>query len=255
MPRRSVPCRICGQPCTVGTGSAGLPAHNRCRAPQSPQRPCSLCGQIFQPRKRKKRDGGGYTVTCSPDCGVILGSSRAAAQRSANAVGPIPRTCGVCQQVFASRDYRARFCSRTCRDEWQQTSRTLKWPSSRIWVRDCDECGAVFVARHGRTRLCSDECRRLRNISQVLDRHYGYVYNAMREGPLLDYLLERDRRRCGICHKPVRAKSGERGPSIDHIQPRSRGGSDELVNLQLAHLFCNRSKNNRGGGEQLLLVG
>ena len=31
--------------------------------------------------------------------------------------------------------------------------------------------------------------------------------------------------------------------SIDHIQPRSRGGTDDDGNLQIAHLHCNLVKN------------
>lgn len=30
--------------------------------------------------------------------------------------------------------------------------------------------------------------------------------------------------------------------TIDHIQPRARGGSDEFENLQLAHAQCNKVK-------------
>lgn len=72
---------------------------------------------------------------------------------------------------------------------------------------------------------------------------------------LLAYLIVRDHGKCGICRKPVRARKGPRMPSIDHIVPLSLGGSTELANVQLAHLWCNQSKNNRGGGEQLLLFG
>ncbi len=34
-------------------------------------------------------------------------------------------------------------------------------------------------------------------------------------------------------------------PSIDHVVPLSRGGSNHPSNLQLAHLLCNLSKGNR----------
>ena len=33
-------------------------------------------------------------------------------------------------------------------------------------------------------------------------------------------------------------------PTIDHIQPRSKGGSDTPDNLQLAHALCNKRKGN-----------
>jgi 5-methylcytosine-specific restriction endonuclease McrA len=44
-------------------------------------------------------------------------------------------------------------------------------------------------------------------------------------------------------------------PTIDHIVPLADGGDDVKVNVQLAHFICNSIKGDRGGGEQLLLVG
>lgn len=67
--------------------------------------------------------------------------------------------------------------------------------------------------------------------------------------------------KCAICNHRVdlTLKSGprgdRRGPSIDHVIPRSQGGSDDLANLRLAHWGCNQARGNRGGGEQLALVG
>jgi len=37
-------------------------------------------------------------------------------------------------------------------------------------------------------------------------------------------------------------KGSDEGPSIDHIHPRSKGGPDDLWNLQLTHWGCNREK-------------
>ncbi|MEM7766466.1 MAG: HNH endonuclease signature motif containing protein [Pseudomonadota bacterium] len=34
-------------------------------------------------------------------------------------------------------------------------------------------------------------------------------------------------------------------PTLDHIQPRSKGGRDTPDNLQLAHADCNRRKGDR----------
>jgi hypothetical protein len=75
----------------------------------------------------------------------------------------------------------------------------------------------------------------------------------------ISYLRKRDHNRCGICHQPVRAKRGPRGPSIDHViplKPKSgSAGTHTLANVQLAHLHCNRVKHNGGSGEQLALLG
>lgn len=35
------------------------------------------------------------------------------------------------------------------------------------------------------------------------------------------------------------------GPSVEHVLPRSRGGSDDLGNLRPAHRACNSARGNR----------
>lgn len=76
-----------------------------------------------------------------------------------------------------------------------------------------------------------------------------------RRRDLVAYLMKRDHGRCGKCREPIRAKKGPRGPSIGHIIPVSLGGEHALENLQPEHLDCNQRAGNRGGGEQLLLIG
>ncbi len=54
-------------------------------------------------------------------------------------------------------------------------------------------------------------------------------------------VISRDGLVCGIC-------GGEVAPDdvhIDHIQPVSRGGSNDLDNLQVTHSVCNKRKGNR----------
>jgi len=34
-------------------------------------------------------------------------------------------------------------------------------------------------------------------------------------------------------------------PEIDHVIPRSQGGSDDVANLRCAHRFCNESRGDR----------
>lgn len=56
-----------------------------------------------------------------------------------------------------------------------------------------------------------------------------------------DAVIERDGLVCGLCGDPVALEDVH----IDHVQPRSLGGSNELENLQVAHSGCNMSKGNR----------
>jgi 5-methylcytosine-specific restriction endonuclease McrA len=148
--------------------------------------------------------------------------------------------------------------------------------SCKVYPRNCRACGRLFIGRSSVAVACSDpECKRRSRVMIIMARYRSDLefrsraisvaqnrhakehlgLGAIPTASLVTYLMARDHRRCGICHQPVRAKTGPRGPSVDHIQPLSRGGGHVLENLQLAHLVCNRSKGNRGGGEQPLLFG
>lgn len=159
---------------------------------------------------------------------------------------------------------------------------------SHVAFVNCAElrCGKLFVAGGRRRRVvCSARCARVRmnrKISAAITARYhsdpafhaqvlaaahlrradklGAIAGDIRDArDLIAYLMMRDRGRCGICRRPIRAAKGPRRPSVDHIIPLKPAfgerGRHELANLQAAHLDCNLSKNNRGGGEQLLLVG
>ena len=54
-------------------------------------------------------------------------------------------------------------------------------------------------------------------------------------------VLRRDGHRCGYC--------GTGATTIDHVVPRSRGGSDSWENLVACCLGCNNAKGNRTPGE------
>lgn len=71
-------------------------------------------------------------------------------------------------------------------------------------------------------------------------------------------IYERDGWKCGLCHRKVNPKLSWPHPnsaSLDHIIPLAKGGHHVRTNVHLAHLTCNLSKQHRGGGEQLLLIG
>lgn len=196
------------------------------------------------------------------------------------------RTCEVCEAIYRPTYSGQHTCGRTCGVELRRREYGTagKWlaahgPASKIYIRNCDECGTLFVSRYAGRKRCSDTCsdaantrniianitRRYRTDPAFRDRVITAAQNRRADklgieqitttAELTAYLMSRDRGRCGICRKPVRARTGPMKPSIDHILPLSAGGKHELSNVQLVHYRCNLSKNNRGSGEQLLLVG
>lgn len=75
---------------------------------------------------------------------------------------------------------------------------------------------------------------------------------------LLADIAVRDRWQCHLCGNAVDSKlkwPDPLSPSLDHLVPLSKGGAHDPANVRLAHVSCNSSKGNRGGGEQLLLIG
>lgn len=77
------------------------------------------------------------------------------------------------------------------------------------------------------------------------------------EPVILADIAARDGYRC-FCGERVDmalAWPDPRSKSLDHIVPLSEGGAHDPSNVRLAHLRCNTVRGNRGGDEQLLLVG
>lgn len=64
-------------------------------------------------------------------------------------------------------------------------------------------------------------------------------------------LASRDGTDCSICCEPIdmtlRRADSVYCPSIDHVIPRARGGTDDPENLALAHFRCNAVKSDRIG--------
>lgn len=58
--------------------------------------------------------------------------------------------------------------------------------------------------------------------------------------PLRDIVVQRADNRCEYCQLPAQFQVG--GFEVDHILPRSRGGTTELTNLALACPHCNAHK-------------
>lgn len=270
MARVQHPCATCGKPCWG----------KRCRgcgwAKAKPQsRACAECGAEFTPTDDKAR-------LCSRKCiGKSVGRKLQTTPK---------RVCDVCGAEFVRRaggtGKQPRFCSRLCADEARRMGlvktgqrpstpkapKAPKAPQSRIYIRDCAACGGDFVGRAGNAKYCSDACR-YRKVCDVANARTMGLYRLATQFidgryvgrqwrvALLQYLVDRDGDKCGICGRKVDTslKSGtrgsRRGPSVDHIVPRSLGGSDDLENLRLAHWGCNQKRSNRGGGEQLALVG
>ena len=143
------------------------------------------------------------------------------------------RPRGLPCEVCGGTDYEinnTRFCSERCKHLDRQFGGNV--PVSYA----CGKCGeTVMYTREGKkrrplsARLC-DRCNRRKQLS-------GFVQT----------LADRDGTDCQICLEPLDiSKRGREDDSVsvDHIIPVSYGGTEELENLRLAHLGCNRKRSN-----------
>lgn len=55
---------------------------------------------------------------------------------------------------------------------------------------------------------------------------------------------------CYLCHKPFKSK---KDITLDHLIPKSKGGTNDIENLRLAHSECNEAKKNLSLEEYAIL--
>lgn len=194
-----------------------------------------------------------------------------------------PQACGYCGTSYRPTNGKGdrKYCSRDCYADANRKG-PKRWPASRVHPACCAECSRSFSSRTKRA-TCGKECQRKQTSKQVsarIQQRYridpafrdrviakAHARRADKLGlgsktVLLSYLIKRDR---GLCQIPAcvfksrkvapLGSKGPRKPSIDHIVPLNKGGTHELSNVQLGHARCNSTKQDRGGGDQLRLVG
>lgn len=148
-----------------------------------------------------------------------------------------PRECAVCGARNWPPNGRRVTCSAICFYYWQLYGGP---PPATL---ECVLCG-VEIDLNARTLT-----GRRRNITVKLCKRCRTSRSLRHKMPVA-VLAKRDGTACGICGDPVDLslrKPDLFSPSVDHIIPRARGGSNEPENLQLAHLWCNHVKSDRIG--------
>lgn len=171
---------------------------------------------------------------CS-DSAAIRGMCRAHSTRMAR-TGTAYRSCLYCGTDMTAKKNARKFCSRA------HAAMHARYGASRGRDAECQRCHSAFsietVGKAGRTKRADSkmcpECRRARTT-----RHGWSVAALVNAHGTTD---------CGICGDPVdlalRAPERMRA-SVDHVRPFALGGSNDLSNLQLAHLHCNHVKGAR----------
>lgn len=138
-----------------------------------------------------------------------------------------------------TRYRKARFLNRTRPDGWLAPSLQHRVDTVLTWVnRFCRLAPIGSIAQE----LVRFDLQLMQNpeISGV-----QYQQGELQGYEVREYLLEKWNRKCAYC-------GVENVPlEIEHIQPRSKGGSDRVSNLSLACNPCNQAKGNQDIGEFL----
>jgi 5-methylcytosine-specific restriction endonuclease McrA len=181
--------------------------------------------------------------------------------------------CANCGQTFhrpkAGHDT-MKFCSLGCYWAVPRKRKPQPAPASRVWLGQCPTCSQWFASRK-RRKYCTALCQS-RSRLDTLNRLYWYSRcidpsgeaRGWREA-LLTFLRDRDGDKCQLCRGrrgPIRwgMSTGPKGatpygPSIDHIIPRTKGGTDDPDNLRLTHWVCNRRRRNHEDYATQLMLG
>lgn len=132
--------------------------------------------------------------------------------------------CDLCR-TEANRRARERYARRKARGEHTHPGKV---------ENTCRTCGKQFKTKAVRS-YCSRACYRAA-IGTAPD-HDWYISRGWRL-----FIYDRDGWRCQLCGEPVDMTAdpiAPTAPTLDHIVPRSRGGTDDPTNLRLAHRGCN----------------
>jgi hypothetical protein len=204
------------------------------------------------------------TKTCTNDgCSNALRAKGLCAthynqQHQPNRHRKVAMQCALCSSAVMKepsrpRRYKQVFCDEACHTLWRleydpdhmaaahaavrakarnAKPKPLIAPYSRIYVRECRHCQGAFTARSAAAAYCSNTCR---NRARRLSR--GKRHNIRRIE-----IFERDNYLCWICGTvchPTLQLPDRMAATVDHLQPRSFGGTDEPDNLATAHMVCN----------------
>lgn len=211
---------------------------------------CLQCGQPTPKSERGPR--ASYCSTRCRDRSQYLRTTKA--RRPTRRKAQRALTCDQCGDPFTSARMDARFCTKRCSSAWQRAH-----AKSGCSVMDCPRplrakgmCNLHYRQARGEKQLWTDKRR-----DAYHQRRAQKKATANDRPVLLAEIRERDGNRCHLCRKKVSVKPYPHplSPSLDHIVPLSLDGEHVPENVRLAHLVCNTAKGNRGGNEQLLLIG
>ena len=206
---------------------------------------CEYCGERFTDKAKSK-----HARFCSDECGQTWYS------REIRGHGSLEDRRTIWEKQKAeTRKRKAK--ERAERERAKRAEEKQKREQAKL-IRDalfkkgtCVVCGESFMTIHSSQITCSDKCSR-RWVRRKKDKRINSD-NCVDHDITLSALFDRDNGRCHICGDECDWEDykendgnvcvGITYPSIDHVQPLSKGGMHSWANVKLAHHYCNTIKN------------
>lgn len=148
-------------------------------------------------------------------------------------------TCKLCGKPFTADRPDVKYCSTTCRNRSAHGKGKYKEP----YTAKCVVCGSEFEAVKDNAKTCSQHCRE--SLARI-DRNRRYKnlkhLGKFDESVTLENVYKKFNGICQNCGKHLTFEPSclsNDYPSIDHIQPLSKGGTHEWKNIQLLCRRCN----------------
>lgn len=242
-----MPNHTCTMPeCTRPYRAKGLCSthYNQQRQPNRHAKamvPCAWCGESVLKEHTTKRK-----PVCSTECRTNiqyppkcdLPNDHWALWFGASSSWPkhAMKPCAQCNETFAPTSTLSMYCSTRCNTKAAQirSVHATGGKTHQEWMlidRACIDCAATFRSPYANEVRCT-AC-----VTVVRRRAGTWITKARRQR-----LYARDAYVCHLCGTvadPTAAPSDPSFPSLDHLLPRSKGGSDDDVNLATAHMECN----------------
>jgi hypothetical protein len=191
---------------------------------------CGICGYLFTPTKEHHK-------YCSKECGFEAEELQDKAYRSNNKIEPTKRICKLCGIEFEALG-KWKCC---CKEHSYLYLYGVEIPKELTKI--CEWCGEEFATRISRARACPQHANRLNKWERKMRQRTAiHVHYSRFE------IFRRDNFTCHICGTPINMKAkAPRGdsPTVDHVIPLVKGGSDTPENVRAAHFYCNSRKSYR----------
>lgn len=208
-------------------------------------RPCNWCDSALPEGSRSNRK------YCSEPC------QKAAKNERDLQKGPTCNSCGKRMHrgkgVLPQGQARCLECKNAAAGYYEAKGRLVSHGGSGYkWGCRCDVCQA---AKRAENMAYKAKVRAEFGVSpstlyaRMFQERTGVRYRKM-PGDWIDPKLrleiyERDDWLCHLCKEPVDRSAhfnDDFAPSLDHLKPRSKGGSDEPGNLKTSHRICNATR-------------